>query len=106
MFGPATPKSALQKTFKVALRDSGLRVRVVERAGHIVKSFMQRSNPFQTPTCFKQDDCFVCSTGGKGSCRAMGVTYEIVCVPCSGMPSPGRYRYIGETARNTYTRGR
>ena len=36
----------------------------------------------------------------------MGVTYEIVCVPCSGMPSPGRYRYIGETARNAYTRGR
>ena len=36
----------------------------------------------------------------------MGVIYEIVCVPCSGMPSPGRYRYIGETARNAYTRGR
>ena len=46
------------------------------------------------------------STGGKGSCRAMGVTYKIVCVPCSGMPSPGRYRYIGETACNAYTRGR
>ena len=36
----------------------------------------------------------------------MGVVYEIVCVPCSGMASPGRYRYIGETARNAYTRGR
>ena len=78
----------------------------MERAGHTVKSFLQRSNPFQTPTCGKKEDCFVCSTGGKGSCRAMGVTYDIVCVPCSGMPSPGRYRYIGETARNAYTRGR
>ena len=36
----------------------------------------------------------------------MGITYKIVCVPCSGMPPPGRYRYIGETARNAYTRGR
>ena len=32
--------------------------------------------------------------------------YEISCVSCSGMPSPGRYRYIGKTARNAYTRGR
>ena len=71
VFVPATPKSALQKTFKEALRDSGLRVRVVERAGHTVKNFLQRSNPFQTPTCVKMEDCFVCSTGGKGSCRAM-----------------------------------
>ena len=30
VFVPATPKSALQKTFKEALRNSGLRVRVVE----------------------------------------------------------------------------
>ena len=48
----------------------------------------------------------MCSTGGKGSCRAIGITYEILCVPCRGMPSPGRYKYIGETARNAYTRGR
>ena len=46
------------------------------------------------------------SIRGKVSCRVMGISYEIVCVPCMGMPSPGRYRYIGETDRNAYTRGR
>ena len=61
---PATPKSALQKTFKEALRDSGLRVRVVERAGHTAKSFLQMSDHFRTPTCGK-DDCFISSTGEK-----------------------------------------
>ena len=103
--GPATPKSALQKIYREALSDSGLRFRVVERAGRTVKNFLQRSNPFRMSTCGKED-CFVCSTGEKGSCRAMGITYDIVCVPCSDMLSPGRYRYIWETARNAYTRGR
>ena len=48
----------------------------------------------------------MCSSGGRGNCRAMGVTYEIHCVQCSIMSPPGRYKYIGETARNAYTRGR
>ena len=38
VFVPATLKSALQKTFREALSDSGLRVRVVERAGRTVKN--------------------------------------------------------------------
>ena len=66
VFVPATPKSALQKIYREALSGSGLRVRVVERAGHTVKNFLQRSNPFQTPTCGKKEDCFVCSQEGKG----------------------------------------
>ena len=42
VFVPATPKSALQKTFREALSDIVLRVRVVERAGRTVKNFLQR----------------------------------------------------------------
>ena len=41
----------------------------------------------------------VCSEGGNGKrCRVEGVTYEIECSQCECV-------YIGETARNAYTRG-
>ena len=36
--------------------------------------------------------------GKKGRCRSTGVTYEVRCKRCGD-------RYIGETARNAYTRG-
>ena len=35
---------------------------------------------------------------GKGPCNAHGVTYEIECQGCGN-------KYVGETARNAYTRG-
>ena len=41
----------------------------------------------------------VCSTGGKGPCRSTGVPYELVCQLC-------RQKYIGETSRSVYTRGK
>ena len=49
---------------------------------------------------------FVCITGGKGDCRASGVTYEISCMQCKKVDPPIRYKYIGETARNAYSRGK
>ena len=44
--------------------------------------------------------CMVCGSEGKGgNCRSTGVTYEVRCKKCDK-------RYIGETARNAFTRGR
>ena len=37
-------------------------------------------------------------TGGRGACRRECVTYEVKCGDCDSV-------YIGETARNAYTRG-
>ena len=105
IFVPATPRSALQKSYQEVVRDSGIKIRVVERAGRTVKTFLQRSNPFRTQFCDKED-CFVCISGGKGDCRASGVTYEISCVQCKTIDQPVRYKYIGETARNAYSRGK
>ena len=38
-------------------------------------------------------------TGGTGSCETLNVTYEVICKSCGK-------KYIGETARNAYSRGR
>ena len=44
-------------------------------------------------------DYLLCRTDGKGSCRSTGVTYELVCQACKS-------KYVGETSRSAYTRGR
>ena len=41
----------------------------------------------------------VCQNGGKGNCNAIGVTYELICRSCE-------HKYIGETSRSAYTRGK
>jgi hypothetical protein len=105
IFVPAPPSSDLQKMYQEAVKMSGLKIRVVERAGRSVKSYLQRSDPFRMPGC-SMGDCFVCTSEGKGNCRAKGVTYEVCCVPCSNKPYPCKHRYIGETARSAYSRGR
>ena len=47
---------------------------------------------------WERSDCLVCKQAGKGPCNAHGVTYKIECQECED-------KYIGETARNAYTRG-
>ncbi len=105
IFVPATPKSALQKDFQRVLRGSGTKIRVVERAGNSLKSYLQRSNPFRLEKCGR-DNCFLCSTNGNGNCTATNVTYEIKCKACAATENPVRHRYVGETSRNAYCRGK
>ena len=59
---------------------------------------LQRSDPFRKKEC-NNTNCLVCSTGGNGPCRSTGVTYELVCQLC-------RQKYIGETSRSAFTRGK
>ena len=59
---------------------------------------LQRSDPFKDKQC-NNINCLVCSIGGKGSCRSIGVTYELVCRVC-------RHTYFGETSRSVYTHGK
>ena len=65
IFVPATPNSELQKKYSDEVSKSGLKIRIVERAGKS-KSFIQRSDPFTDKNC-RQDDCMLCKSGGKGS---------------------------------------
>ena len=98
IFVPATPNSALKKSLEKDVKDSGIKIKIVEKSGESIKRMLQRSDPFKVKTCNK-DDCIVCQTGGKGPCRTTNATYKIKCTECNQV-------YIGETARNTYTRGK
>ena len=99
IFIPATPKSKLKKLYEDAIRKSELPISVVERSGITLKNKLQKSDPLgKAKKCHNKEECMICMNGGK-SCRKEGITYEIECEECGD-------KYIGESARNGYTRGR
>ena len=73
-------------------------MRVVERSGKPLKNVLQRSHPFEDKKCYNADLCLVCVKSDKGGCRRENITYQIDCNLCDMV-------YVGETARNAYTRG-
>ena len=100
LFVPYTPEGRLKKLYQQEISKSGIRIKVVEKAGSSIKKKLQTSNPFKARQCGREE-CFVCSSGGKGNCESIGVTYEIRCLSeCNE-----RNIYKGETADNAYTRG-
>ena len=100
LFIPSTPKGKLKHMCEDAIKKSGIRIKVVERTGRTLKSQLQTSNPFKEGGCGRED-CFICTTTGKGNCQAESITYRIECLG----DNCRKKRYKGETARNGYTRG-
>ena len=98
IFVPATPGSRLKNRYMDEIKAAGFKIKVIEQSGVILKRMLQRSDPFREKEC-TNIDCLVCTTGKKGPCRSNGVTYELVCQLC-------RHKYIGETSRSAYTRGK
>ena len=80
-----------------------MQFRIVETGGIPVKRMVQKSNPMGTIGC-TEENCLPCRTGqgDGGNCRSCGVNYQVECQLC---PPGQRGLYIGETARNLYTRG-
>ena len=77
---------------------AGFKIMIVEQADTALKHKLQRSNPFKNKRC-QRTDCMVCRNEGKGDCTVSGVMYEIACKEC-------KYKYVGETARSAYSRGK
>ena len=98
IFIPATPRSELRNKFEREIKKSGFKIRVVEKAGRSLRDKLQKSDPFKNKQCRDNENCLVCRSGGKGMCRNENITYEIKCNECDHL-------YIGESARNGYTRG-
>ena len=94
---PATPGSQLQKKYQSEIRNQGYKIKVVEKTGTTLKKVQQKSSPFKQQRCGREN-CLVCKQAGRGPRNAHGVTYEIECQECES-------KYVGETARNAYTRG-
>ena len=104
---PPTPNSELLHMLKdVAEADSlpGLKFKIVESGGKTIQRSVQRSNPTASDHC-KRGDCVACGQGASpvGSCRKSNVLYQFTCQLC---PEDNQAVYLGETARNLYTRGK
>jgi len=100
LFVPSTPEGKLKNLYQGQIVKSGLRIKVVETTGMTLKRQLQTSNPFKKKHCGREQ-CFVCTSGGKGDCRSEGITYEIRCKGNCGE----RNIYKGESAENGFTRG-
>ena len=104
---PSTPRGELADMLRKVVQaeaNKEMKFKVIETGGRTVKSLLQKSNPTATAGCTAQD-CIACrgdDRGNGGNCRRNNVTYEIECGLCQG---EDRSVYVGETARNLYTRG-
>ena len=104
---PATPDSELATELrKITEKEAipGLKFKITEKGGRMVKRVVQMSNPMATPGCPDQA-CLACQMerGKGGSCRKGNIQYQLECRLC---PDTDRTLYIGETSRNLYTRGK
>ena len=105
IFVPASPESTLLKMMREEakkLEEEGIKFKIVEMGGSTMKRELQRSNPTATPGC-KKEDCECCKRerGKGGPCHTNNVNYIVECRKCQ---ESERSVYIGETARNLYTR--
>ena len=104
LFVPPTPDSELAtkltRIVKTAQENSGIKVKVVERAGKTLKS--QLPGLREGKNCGR-NDCIIHSTGGKGNCNKEGSVYKVQCMHCADLGI--KSVYYGETRRSTYTRG-
>ena len=104
---PATPNGELAGMFrKIAEEEAikGLKFKIVEKGGKMIKREVQKSNPTATPGCPDQA-CLACrkERGKGGMCRKGNIQYQLECQLC---PDTDGSLYIGETSRNLYTRGK
>jgi len=99
IFVPATPHSELKKEFDKAIDKSELKIKVIERAGQNLKDRLQKSHPFAKKPCNNVAQCIACKPDKGSNCHKNNITYELKCDLCGDV-------YVGETARNLYTRGK
>ena len=80
---PVTPGSEQKKRYEAAVSECRVDMKVVEKLGMLVKSMVQKSDPFQRQYCSDRDNCMVCRVeGSRGRCRQSGVMYKIECSEC------------------------
>ena len=97
MFVDATPNEKLANECRKIVRNAGLKIRIVEKAGTSVKRSVVKSNPFGKQPC----ECEVCKlhSSSKIDCKQRGVVYEN---KCQGIRVDGDCKsfYVGETSRS------
>ena len=108
LFVPRTVGGELARKLRQAEEEiekiTGDRIKIVERAGTMLKRILHKSNPWAGGPCGRVD-CLVCKhEKGGGNCKRRNVTYKTECQTCREKSGKERI-YVGETARTAYERG-
>ena len=102
---PATPNGELKKAIEEKAKTANLKVKIVEKAGTKLGSYLKKFDKTKTSNICQETDCLICTNTTKGprNCRIPSVVYKISCKECleKGIKS----NYYGETSFNGYTRG-
>ena len=86
------------KKFQV---EHNIDVKVYERGGLKISNVV-KSDPLSPSTC-EREDCFPCTSGGKGDCSKSCSSYRMECEECEKFDMKAVYE--GETGRNCYSHG-
>ena len=81
IFVQATPGEILKREVSKVIRESGFKVKIVEKGGRNIRSLLQKSDVSPATHCF-DDSCPLCMTEGKGKCEVESVVYKIWCPVC------------------------
>ena len=127
VFVPYTPNSTLAKELRkieeTMMMLTGTRMKIVEKAGRQLKQLLVNSNPWAGQDC-SREECLICQTReemgeGKGkTCWRRNLLYETWCETCQlrdektaeeaeeDTKSIKLYKYIGESSRSGFLRGK
>ena len=102
---PATPDSILKKIFEEKAKEAKLRIKIVEKPGMTLGSYLKKFDKTRQKGPCEEKDCLICKHSTKMSrkCRIPSVVYQITCIECE--KSQVKAKYYGETSFNGYTRG-
>ena len=102
---PATPNSELKQTIEEHAKTAKLKVKVVEKSGAKLGSYLRKYDKTNTKGSCQEKDCMVCQnmTTKSRQCRIPSVVYKISCKECENEGKTANY--YGESSFNGYTRG-
>ena len=114
LFIPRTQNGELARRMRQAETDleklTGFKVKIVEKAGTMIKRIVTNSNPWAGGPCGRPE-CLVCKhENGGGNCRKRNITYRTRCETCQEKNETGGGEkiekvYIGESSRTGFERG-
>ena len=80
------------------LKEAGLKIRVVERAGRSLKKMLTKSDPLHEDKC-NHNKCKACKLNSSANCKGREVVYQMKFQRYTGRNVHDRL-YIGKTARS------
>ena len=102
MMVPATPNGELKNIIQEKAQVANLKVKIVEKAGAKLSSYLKKYDKTSNKTLCGEKDCMICThtTKMQRKCRTPNIVYKISCKECekSGLKA----NYFGETSFNGY----